>query len=163
MKMPCEWYENRLKEIMEEAKEKVQEEVWAPVDNELVDWSNWSDNLLEQLDENKKKSEVVKTTKYNYDYTNSWDDYEYNRFYNTKPTKVSNRDFYDNPEEKYCEFSSINYPTKWSLINAYGLNEQFEFRLNAEKEREVYNTHYKIWCYVWDELEDLYTYPEDYL
>lgn len=27
MKMPCEGYENRLKEIMEEAKEKVQEEI----------------------------------------------------------------------------------------------------------------------------------------
>ena len=167
MKMPCEGYENRLKEIMEEAKEKVQEEIWAPVDNELVDWSNWSDNLLEQLETNKKAAEAVKPVShyngslYDYDYCNSWGDYEYNR--TTTPLKKSNRDFYESPEEKYCEFSSLNYPTKWSLINAYWLNEQFEFRLNDDKEWEVFNTHYKIWCYVWDELEDLYTYPEDYL
>ena len=166
MKMPCEGYENRLKEIMEEAKEKVQEEIWAPVDNELVDWSNWSDNLLNQLEENKKKSEVKpvsgwngKNYDYNYDYSNSWGDYERN----TTVTKKSNRDFYENPEEKYCEFSSLNYPTKWTLINSYWLNEQFQFRLNDNKEWEVLNTRYNIWCYVWDELEDLYLYPEDYL
>lgn len=166
MKMPCPEYEERLKEIMEEAKEKVQEETGAPIDSELVDWSNWSDNLLNQLEENKKKSEVKpvsgwngKVYDYGYDYSNSWGDYERN----TTATKKNNRDFYENPDEKYCEFSSLNYPTKWSLINAYWLNEQFEFRLNDDKEWEVFNTHYKIWCYVWDELEDLYLYPEDYL
>lgn len=149
MKMPCPEYEERLKEIMEEAKEKVQEETGAPIDNELIDWSNWSDNLLEQLETNKKAAEVVKPISrynYDYDYCNSWGDYEYNR--TTAPTKKSNRDFYENPEEKYCEFSSINYPSKWTLINTYGLNEQFQFRLNDNKEREVLNTRYNIWCYV---------------
>ena len=93
------------------------------MDNELVDWSNWSDNLLEQLETNKKAAEAVKPVShykgglYDYDYCNSWGDYEYNR--TTTPLKKSNRDFYESPEEKYCEFSSLNYPTKWSLINAY--------------------------------------------
>lgn len=161
MKMPCEWYEDRLKEIMEEAKEKVQEEIGAPIDNELIDWSNWSDNLLNQLEENVAKSAAVSAVPVyssydDYDYANSRQNYQHS-------TAKSNRDFYDNAEERYAEFSSLNYPTKWSLISAYWLNEQFQFRLNAEREWEVFNTHYKIWCYVWDELEDLYVYPEDYL
>ena len=121
---------------MEEAKEKVQEEIGAPIDNELVDWSNWSDALIDQLVENIEKKEYTptyKTTYYNYP-ANSWSDYEYERFGSstTPATQKDIRDFYDEANDTYHQFNAVEYPTRESVINTWGLDERLKLRLDPD-------------------------------
>lgn len=168
MKMPCPEYEERLKEIMEEAKEKVQEETGAPIDNELVDWSNWSDNLVHQLEEVKVVKEYTPTYKWNYyGGYNSWSDYDYERFggATTKSaTQQDIRDFYDEKTDSYNQFNSLEYPTRESIINTWGLDDRLKLRLDPEtKLWQVFQTHFRMWLNLNDEIDDVYQFPEDYL
>lgn len=165
MKMPCEWYENRLKEIMEEAKEKVQEEIQEPIDEKLSEWSEWSNDLMKQLEDN-----IEKTPSHicNYDYLwnyygRSWDNYDYDYGYNydCDKDKLKEKEEISND---YFQFDNVQYPTKESLVDTLWLDKRFKLRINPESNlREVWCSQYKQWLYVWDELEDLFTYPEDYL
>jgi len=168
-KMPCPEYEERLKEIMEEAKEKVQEETGAPIDNELLAWSEWSNSLLEQLDEARKIPAKETTPKYN-DYSYSkWNDYDFygypkveNKTTESK-TEYKTKSKYDEEYENYYQFNAIEYPTKNKLVETWGFDENMKFRVNDDNLWEVYNTTFHQWLYVGDEYEDMYAYPDDYL
>lgn len=162
MKMPCEWYENRLKEIMEEAKGKAQWEIWAPIDNELMEWDKWSTELMEQLENNIEKSYFHN---YTWNYYSSWKDYNY-KDYDYKPYACDYD--YDNDEivdtNNYFKFDENEYPTKEKLCDTIGITTEFKLRINPDtKLWEVRSSQYKQWLYVWDEIEDMYSFPEEYL
>lgn len=168
LKMPCDWYEDRLEEIMEEAKKKVQEEIWTSVDNTLMDWAKWSDNLVEQLVDAK----VVKST-YKPSYYNDWNSYDYNYGYDYKsvddkvkvdPDDIWNFYWCDNESyNRYYHFNKEEYPTKWSLCDTFWLDNDLKLRINPDDWlREVWNNTYKEWSYLWDELDEVYNEPENY-
>lgn len=164
MKMPCPEYEERLKEIKEEAEKEAQEEIGTPIDNEVIQWKEWSDNLLEQLD---KARDIPYTSKiynpsgcfsrvYNdepIDYSNNWATVE-------KKQGVSD---YDNEYRRYKQFNKDNYPTAEDLISEWWFNQFIKLRANEAWEWEVYNKSYNMREYVGDCYEELYWYVEDYL
>lgn len=157
MKMPCEWYENRLKEIMEEAKRKAQWEIWAPIDNELMEWNKWSTELMEQLENNIEKSYFHN---YTWNYYSSWKDYDYKPY--ACDYDYNNDEIVDT--NNYFKFDENEYPTKEKLCDTIGITTEFKLRINPDtKLWEVRSSQYKQWLYVWDEIEDMYSFPEEYL
>jgi hypothetical protein len=118
--------------------------------------------------ENIEKSEYTptyKTSYYNYP-ANSREDYEYERFgSSTIPaTKKDIRDFYDEANDTYHQFNSVEYPTRDSIINTWGLDDRLKLKLDPDTHlRMVYQTHFKMRLKLDDEIDDIYNYPEDYL
>lgn len=159
MKIPSKDYEERLKEIKEIAKEKTQEEIGGPIDNELTQRMEWNEYLDEQLEKAKeqKYSTLNTNTLGNFgkvsdrDLSNSWQDYEFNtKRRRNIPDYVYNID---------------NFPTKDALINTMWFNPHFEFKPDANWDWQVMNYSYyePFWESVADVVEDLYEYEEDYL
>lgn len=168
MKMPCEEYEDRLKEIMEEAKEKVQEEIQEPIDKSLSEWSKWSNDLLEQLEDNIERT-ISRVPNYNYlwnYYGNSWDDYNYGyyKYDCDKDNLLEEKEKEEENDNEYFQFNEEQYPTKENLVDTLWLDKRFKVRINPDTHlREVWCSQYQQWLYIGDELEDLFTYPEEYL
>lgn len=166
MKMPCEWYEDRLKEIMEEAKEKVQGEIQEPINKDLAERSKWSNDLMVQLEDNIEKPKYNYTWNYyGYDWRGYNYDYDYHKYDCDKDTlleeKTPKKDDLDN---EYFQFNDEQYPTKESVYDTLWLDRRFKLKLNEDTHlREVWCSQYKQWLYLWDELEDLFEYPEEYL
>lgn len=162
----CKEFTDRLQEIMKEAKEKVQEELGAPIDNELTQRMERNDYLNNQLE----KARVEKTYSFNnYNKTTCFNTvsnlkstiwFDLNVDIDWAPSFPRNRNSdYD------WRFTEFNYKTKEELINDMWFNPEFNFRLH-DWYREVMNYSYfeqPYWEYVWDVLSELFDYEEDYL
>lgn len=168
MKMPCEDYKKRLEEIMEESETEAQAECGAPIDNELMQWQEWSDMLLDQLKE--ARNIPIKATEYKSSY-NSWDDYDYwygwysqtSKLSNT-PTWIDNRDFSDTDymNGDFYMYNTSNF-TKSELMDMLGLNPQFHLMSNQDWLWLIHNTAFDKREYIWDVLDFIYEYEDDYL
>lgn len=163
----CKEFTDRLQEIMKEAKEKVQEELGAPIDNELTQRMERNDFLNNQLE----KARVEKTYSFNKSNNRTtcfssvsnlkstiWFDLSVDADWAPSFPRNRNSD-YD------WRFTEFNYKTKEELINDMWFNPNFNFRLH-DWYREVMNYSYfeqPYWEYVWDVLSELFDYEEDYL
>lgn len=159
-KMPCKWYEDRLKEIMEDVKEKVQKEM--TLDESLIEWSEWSEWLVEQLE----KAKVINT--YTTTYPSTYHSYpEYNpvwNFYNYDYWKEYLADYWDKYEEEYCWFNKDEYPTKEYLCGTLWIDEWVRVKVNHTTWlREVYDRVWERWYYLWDMLDDVLDTPEYFM
>lgn len=163
MKMPCPEYEERLKEIMKEAEEETQKEIWAPIDNELFGWVEWSDFLCQQLSEARdipiKVEQISKPLDVNLNKASSWK--EADKIYSQNAGIID--DCYYNNYDDSNWFNTYNYPTKSDLVEMLDLCPDFKFLPNADWLWLVYNYTISKWEYIGDCMDALYDYPDDYI
>ena len=103
---------------MEEAKEKVQTEIQEPINKDLAERSKWSNDLMEQLEDNIEKPKYSCNYTGNY-YGYDWRDYDYYPKYNCDKDnlleeKETKKDDFEN---EYFQFNDEQYPTKENIYD----------------------------------------------
>lgn len=155
-----------LEKIVEEAEKKVEEETLIPLDSEYSQRKEWNTNLMGQLAGNmREKTYTYSSSIYNpslYDTSkrkswNSRDDYD------DLSNSRADYDFWQHKKHSDTLFNNKNFPTEDVLFDSLGLDTGFEVKLNDEWDRMIFNFDMECWEYVWDVINDLYEYQEDYL